>query len=972
MLKFFFSFLLYQISFSITEYTGTFYLQTQYKYKSGLEDACSSFETLEEDYETDVGLTYLYKCILTYTAGQNFRITVEALNRSWGIGGYLIQNSNSEYYDIFYFQKIEKFFNTTLTLNYNDQDYPFFCRQKDENDTKNYSTGSTSVFLPYFCLMNVTHQLYVGDNQQIDLYEQFDTEQSETYFYFYHFPSKGNIIDNKTNSTLSQSKWYQVRYINYTAKNYGYDYIAFKAMYQYFSNFEKTKSDMCYIYIDICYEGCLKCNGSQYVDFFSQGCSSCKEGYLMTYKYDRKTLLNSCIKQTEKLEDYYISDNMWVEKSDTCLENYAMAYDKNNQSIRECYSINEILEGYYLSSDKSKWLKCDDSCLTCEGYYNNCTKCKEESVFVKNDESIIGCYSINEILEGYYLNSDKSEWLKCDDSCKTCEVTYNNCSICQEEYAFFRNNQPITECYSINELLEGYYLNSDKSEWLKCDDSCITCEGYYNNCTKCKEGSVFVKNDESIIGCYSINEILEGYYLNSDKSEWLKCDDSCKTCEVTYNNCSICQEEYAFFRFNEPITECYSINEIFEGYYLNRDKSEWLKCDDLCKTCESFYNNCSTCQEGYALFYDKQNNINKCISVKESIKGYCLYKNNTNWDTCQCNNLKNLKDCIQQKKSLFFEKESYINNFIHYFIVSCITLTIINIIYYNIKIRYVYNKLYLSYFSIGGSNPTKNSKNIKKSVDLSSSSKSYTSKSLSVLKSNKNNNNKTGIELDISIKEKELNDKVKFYIDYNLLNLEQSIKLDKRSYYRYFFDLFKEKFFIVSIFTNYNLLYFSFHHIISQLFSFNICILVNIYLYNNKNKDKFNKLIYNNILGIILGGTIGFFVMFIVDYIYSGYKQLRQLQEKIKIKIKTFIRKNIILTILFLGISVPSWIYVFLFGMIQPDDQVPILLLTLLSILIIMFLQIIFILLATIFRYKGKKDVNKKYYYLGILFYYMV
>ena len=218
-------------------------------------------------------------------------------------------------------------------------------------------------------------------------------------------------------------------------------------------------------------------------------------------------------------------------------------------------------------------VNCFENCLTCneEGLTSNdqkCNTCKNGYYFIENTSN---CF--REIPEGYYFDEAKMVFIKCYDSCKTCnkgnEGNKHNCKECNENYFLYNTNclncnfinkyvnYSQTEC--IDKIPDGYYVNDTEKNTL---DRC------YPNCLTCNEGS----KNETYMKCLSCDNtkglyLLEGTnncIIDIKENEYLDKDD--KLIKKCYKGCKTCSEKEILNNEGDVIN-CDSCNND-EGYYL--------------------------------------------------------------------------------------------------------------------------------------------------------------------------------------------------------------------------------------------------------------------------------------------------------------------------------------------------------------------------------------------------------------------
>ena len=126
---------------------------------------------------------------------------------------------------------------------------------------------------------------------------------------------------------------------------------------------------------------------------------------------------------------------------------------------------------------------------------------------------------------------DKYHYIKCDESCKTCEYEATMCKECNNDFHPLSSEilKKSKRCYDDITHPLGYYLNNNV--YKKCSDNCLECSQNSNNCISCK------KKIDPINGYCPKND----YYKN-------KCYITCSTCsslgDLISNDCIECAVGY--------------------------------------------------------------------------------------------------------------------------------------------------------------------------------------------------------------------------------------------------------------------------------------------------------------------------------------------------------------------------------------------------------------------------------------------
>ena len=406
-----------------------------------------------------------------------------------------------------------------------------------------------------------------------------------------------------------------------------------------------------YEYNNICYKSCpygthfkgnmcendLLC--SDYYNFDKTEClEEIPEGYYCNSSIDKT--IDKCDKKCKTCSFESIqNDNKCL--SCNINESYYQKYNDSSDFV-ECY--NGILEKYFFEDNFYK--SCYKTCKNCDKLGNisnhSCTECysnytfnnsncyeKCEHYYYFDSNNIYHCTNISQCPnEANKLILEQKKCIKnCDDTYK---YEYNN-NTC---YAFCPNN---TFTYAhqnrcVDEIPMNYYIvDRNKSLIDKCIDKCKNCtkESLQNNnsCISCNiENGYYpiysdILNNKTYINCYNnYSSNLNGYYLDLSINAYIKCYNTCETCEKLGNEhdhqCTSCISNYIFK--NGSCLEPSSKNDCL---YINKDNNE---CLDKCTGKDFFSYNC-------LINYNFNSNNNSNISNYESInKDYISAKNKDN------------------------------------------------------------------------------------------------------------------------------------------------------------------------------------------------------------------------------------------------------------------------------------------------------------------------------------------------------
>lgn len=220
----------------------------------------------------------------------------------------------------------------------------------------------------------------------------------------------------------------------------------------------------------------------------------------------------------------------------------------------------------------------------------------------------------------------------CYPSCKTCIVIGteddHKCIECANSYFF---SEP-TKCISV--LPDGFYVDPGDNTMKECHSNCQTCNAAgtdsNTNCLDCKNSSTnsseqFYPNPIKPSHCQ--NEDIDGYYLDQVNKQYVKCYETCATCNSGENqdlhNCLACKDGFKQDKktIDSEVINCVEHCNRSAQYSYEADNNTII-CQDnpKCPTEYPVYipdrNECSkTCKYNYYLTVDKNNSTQQiCIS----------------------------------------------------------------------------------------------------------------------------------------------------------------------------------------------------------------------------------------------------------------------------------------------------------------------------------------------------------------------
>jgi hypothetical protein len=331
-----------------------------------------------------------------------------------------------------------------------------------------------------------------------------------------------------------------------------------------------------------------------------------------------------------------------------CIQCNPGLYKLADNTINNCYSTSEIPQGYYLDTTYNVIRKCYESCFSCsqkgDSIKNNCLKCLNS--FYPLEQDITQCYSTTNVPQGYYLDTSLGAFVKCYDSCLTCnskgDSGTHNCLKCLDYY--YPLEDKINQCYPYTEVINGYFFNIETLNFTRCYQSCGTCKmlGDINQhiCLSCKNNFFPLENDNSM--CFAKDATVLGYYLDFNNNVFRKCYKSCSKCtgpgDIINPNCIECDPTYP--SCSGCTEKIYKDNCIDGCPILTTFNPITQICSD-CKPGELVYNNqcIATCPDGYI------QDSYLCVTCADKnmyyYKNYCVQscpdgsKLNTSNNTCE-------------------------------------------------------------------------------------------------------------------------------------------------------------------------------------------------------------------------------------------------------------------------------------------------------------------------------------------------
>ena len=238
------------------------------------------------------------------------------------------------------------------------------------------------------------------------------------------------------------------------------------------------------------------------------------------------------------------------------------------------------------------------------------------------------------ILYSPYTHYCHFKVINCYDTCDNCNNNIfgtsenHQCKNCTSTYYKFNNNQNeegYYNCYQVGDPKVPKNMYVDKNgEFQYCNESCKECYGTSNNCTSCNMGYYFKVNESNpnIISdntCHS--DVPEYHYLNISsnivhngeivKFVYKPCYSTCKTCfgdgTISNNNCLECRNDNIKYLFDER--RCTLDKRKCKIWFVDENKN--INCTSKCN--------------GY-LIKNVTDNLNQCVNdCHDFINPYSKY-----------------------------------------------------------------------------------------------------------------------------------------------------------------------------------------------------------------------------------------------------------------------------------------------------------------------------------------------------------
>ena len=598
-------------------------------------------------------------------------------------------------------------------------------------------------------------------------------------------------------------------------------------------------------------------------------------------------------------------------KCKTCADGYV--FIKLSDNLINCVKEDTLLDiypNYYKTVDENKndiYYKCHELCATCQIggnlTLNNCSSC------IKGYKKLghLNCIKEGEEIKNTVIIDGEEK--PCYETCESCYDVGNElnhkCISCKNGLEY------TTEIHKFGNCLNLTLINSNLSELNQ-----------FLPLIQYEEFKSLIVNDSSIFNYYQ----LSTNSLNNLNLKTISHFSISKTCENSlinnynsnkffvgqineknnYNNM-----KYLIFdeNGNEINLKSFCLNEKINLYFpinnnnLNNSLIYYLLSDLIDNKDFNYYDIYNTSSDFYTakcfnlVINDKKYYLNDRQEMYQKQINFCPdycqmtnYSKITKMITCECS-INYIKDNIQTinniemnfddnkykyegfdlfKCNIFMTKFPNLKSYLQFIILFGIFLFILSIFIFNlVSITYIKNILY-SLNKLTVKNPPKKKIIKKKIIDNEFNEKpENNTKKLkydSNLKSSSRFDlfNVKKVNFNSTMKEKNKINKFLIYQKLNFLPINLLKKKDLRTSYEYFIGIFKEKIFLISIFTNEN---FWFIKIMNLILNYFILILVLVINALNWKKEE----LFKNYSCYFISAFIGLLIYSILHYILSCY-----------------------------------------------------------------------------------------------------
>ena len=270
----------------------------------------------------------------------------------------------------------------------------------------------------------------------------------------------------------------------------------------------------------------------------------------------------------------------------------------SRSSIKVNYYVSVEGEDAYMTYCKIKLIfkYCYNSCEICTLDINdsndeehNCLECK--SGYYSSPEKESNCYTLKEKKENWYLDSPRLRYGFCHDKCHSCTGPNNNDCLSCKNGLYLDNNTCKNSCSQGSFPIEEAIDSDHYFKCIKCYQNCKTClkEGNEKemNCETCKDNKIKYNDN-----CYEIDNFsIKSFYIEKNNQNYI----------------TSCYKEFGLF-IKEDSNECINLTNKDEGYYISNPETGLLsKC----------HNNCFSCKYGPIIDVPETIQSMECLECKD-------------------------------------------------------------------------------------------------------------------------------------------------------------------------------------------------------------------------------------------------------------------------------------------------------------------------------------------------------------------
>ncbi|KAL4459888.1 hypothetical protein ABPG74_003414 [Tetrahymena malaccensis] len=419
----------------------------------------------------------------------------------------------------------------------------------------------------------------------------------------YQITDKGNCLDPQLNQDLADliTKSGTYEYYGYNSRCFLSDiqdisaiaYIAPVRCYKYSCD----ASNNVYIYLD------QSANGNQpNIDIVT--CTVQMQGTQQLFsnqKYYSKTGItcpknnaNFCQGLPKQCKNYCSQKGVCINGKCKCVKNYYgddcscfQQSQENGKCVQSCSKkmtqandgsqicVPKCQDGYFFQTTNGQCQKCDQNCKTCWDTSNNCDSCDTANGYILfTDNTCRQSYPNQKCQKNQYYDGAKCS--SCSSGCQSCTINSTFCTSCLSNQ--FLLNGTCQNCPSNCLACSGIQLCTQCALWVRKQSSginwsfeCIACS-LQQKCNQCLGSPTYCTDclpQFYLLESDCLTTCTNAYYADDSQRKCIKCDPTCLTCSNSSKNCTSCAQGF-YLKGGQCVTSCGS------GYVPNNDT---LNCD---------------------------------------------------------------------------------------------------------------------------------------------------------------------------------------------------------------------------------------------------------------------------------------------------------------------------------------------------------------------------------------------------------